>query len=100
MDTEITPIEQVLPPQQQQQSVMYEDPVHSVMTSDENEPPPQPSMYYHQPPPQRTTHSHQNPKKTSGFPDFDKFTYIVIAVALLVGFFMGKSTHPIILKHS
>ena len=41
----------------------------------------------------------QQPKKTSDFfADIDKKAWIFILVALIIGFFMGKTMQPIILK--
>ena len=50
---------------------------------------PQPTMY-HQPPPLV--------KKTDLFADIDKKVWIFMLVALIIGFFMGKTMQPIILR--
>ena len=46
---------------------------------------------YAQPPPTQT-------KKIDFFADIDKKAWIFILIALIIGFFMGKTMQPIILK--
>jgi hypothetical protein len=50
-------------------------------------PPPQP--YYEQPPP---------PQKEDIFSNLDKTAYIIIFVSFILGFFMGKTMQPVILR--
>jgi hypothetical protein len=38
------------------------------------------------------------PKKSDLFGDIDKKTWIMILIALVIGFFMGKTMQPIILR--
>ncbi len=58
-------------------------------------------IYYQQPPPQQP----QTPQfqtfqgKKDLFSDLDKTAYIVIFVAFILGFFMGKTMQPVILRH-
>jgi hypothetical protein len=52
-------------------------------------PPPQ-THYYEQPPPL--------PEKVDIFSNLDKTGYIIIFVAFLLGFFMGKTMQPVILR--
>ena len=53
-------------------------------------------MYYQQPRPQiRQTFQ----GKKDLFSDLDKTAYIVIFVAFILGFFMGKTMQPVILRH-
>lgn len=39
------------------------------------------------------------PTKTDIFTQLDKTAYIVIFVAFILGFFMGKTMQPVILRH-
>ena len=66
----------------------------------------QASPQYHQPqydfiPPQHQQHyvpTPQPPKKNDFFADIDKKAWIFILIALILGFFMGKTMQPIILR--
>ena len=56
-------------------------------------------------PPQHQFHPHPHPhprhfdKKTQDlFGEIDKTTYIIIFVAFILGFFMGKTMQPVILR--
>lgn len=51
---------------------------------------PPPEMFQHQPPP--------NNQKRDIFGEIDKTTYIIIFVAFILGFFMGKTMQPVILR--
>lgn len=53
-------------------------------------------MYYYPPPPQMYTPPHQ--EKIDIFSNLDKTAYIVIFVAFILGFFMGKTMQPVILR--
>ena len=53
--------------------------------------PPQYQQYGYAPPPAQT-------RKIDFFADIDKKAWIFILVALIIGFFMGKTMQPIILK--
>ena len=53
--------------------------------------PPQYQQYEYAPPPAQT-------RKIDFFADIDKKAWIFILVALIIGFFMGKTMQPIILK--
>lgn len=55
---------------------------------------PPPEMFYSPPPPQEPP----NKPKFDLFGDLDKTTYIVIFVAFILGFFMGKTMQPVILR--
>ena len=54
----------------------------------------QPQQFFQMPP------QYQQPEKKEGsfFAQFDKITWIVIALLVLIAFFMGKTMQPIILK--
>ena len=55
-----------------------------------------PQHQFHQPPP---LHHNQFDKKTQDFfGEIDKTTYIIIFVAFILGFFMGKTMQPVILR--
>jgi hypothetical protein len=66
----------------------------------EFQPPPQ----YHQQPqyeymrPPSVIDQPQPPKKSDFFADIDKKAWIFILIALVLGFFMGKTMQPIILR--
>ena len=68
------------PPQYQQQAPLFQ---HQ-------------QQYMMQPPP--PIQSVDEPKKIDFFADIDKKAWIFILVALILGFFMGKTMQPIILK--
>jgi len=53
-------------------------------------------MYYYPPPPQ--PHHQQYHEKVDLFNNLDKTAYIVIFVAFILGFFMGKTMQPVILR--
>jgi hypothetical protein len=59
-------------------------------------------IYYQQPQPQSQTQPPQFQTfqgKKDLFSDLDKTAYIVIFVAFILGFFMGKTMQPVILRH-
>ncbi len=57
-------------------------------------PPPQPMMFM---PPQMGQPSQQ---KKDIFSDIDKTTYIIAFVVFILGFFMGKTMQPVILRNA
>lgn len=58
------------------------------------DPPPPPPMYMMHPPPPPPP-----PSDTKlDFSNLDKNTYIVMFIAFIVGFFMGKTMQPVILR--
>jgi hypothetical protein len=59
---------------------------------DREEPP-----YYYYPPPQAPMQP-QYQEKIDIFSNLDKTAYIVIFVAFILGFFMGKTMQPVILR--
>ena len=62
---------------------------------------PEPQYVYVQPPPmpQWEQQPDQVTKKDI-FSDLDKTAYIIIFIAFILGFFMGKTMQPVILRHS
>jgi hypothetical protein len=57
------------------------------------------SMYYYAPPPPPPPSPYQmHPEKIDLFGNLDKTAYIVIFVAFILGFFMGKTMQPVILR--
>jgi hypothetical protein len=56
--------------------------------------PSQPQYYDYQAPPP------QPEKKKDLFADLDKTSYIIIFIAFILGFFMGKTMQPVILRSS
>ena len=70
----------------------------SILHDPEPEPEPvQPQYVYVQPPQQQW--EDQFTKKDI-FSDLDKNAYIIIFIAFILGFFMGKTMQPVILRHS
>ena len=55
-------------------------------------PPPPPMMMMQQPQP-------IEPQKPDIFANLDKTAYLVIFAAFILGFFMGKTMQPVILRH-
>jgi len=53
-------------------------------------------MYYYPPPPPPPQMQYQ--EKIDIFSNLDKTAYIVIFVAFILGFFMGKTMQPVILR--
>jgi hypothetical protein len=54
-------------------------------------------MYYYPPPPPPMHHQFQ-PEKIDIFAALDKTAYTIIFVAFILGFFMGKTMQPVILR--
>lgn len=69
---------------------------HSFIRDDhhEHEQPPHEHMLYREPPPQ---YIQQQPTRDI-FAEIDKTTYIIIFVAFILGFFMGKTMNPVIIR--
>ena len=95
METSITPIDDVLPQEHIHQQEQPPEAEPQYLPPDFYQSREQPQQAYYQ-----VVQDQNQEKKTNyGFPDFDKFTYVVIFIGFIIGFFMGKSGHPIILKH-
>lgn len=75
---------------------VIKDDASSVHARDEYyDPPPPPPMYMMHPPPPPPL----PPSDTKlDFSNLDKNTYIVMFIAFIVGFFMGKTMQPVILR--
>ena len=58
----------------------------------------QPVYYYAPPPPPPPSPYPMQPEKIDLFSNLDKTAYIVIFVAFILGFFMGKTMQPVILR--
>jgi hypothetical protein len=75
--------------------------IHDLDRDDNDQQQQQDFIYYQQPQPQ----PHPQPRlqtfqgKKDLFSDLDKTAYIVIFVAFILGFFMGKTMQPVILRH-
>jgi hypothetical protein len=56
--------------------------------------------YYHPPQPQpyMVTPEQYQPKSSDIFTSLDKVTYVMTFVAFILGFFMGKTMQPVILR--
>lgn len=61
-------------------------------------PPQQQSMYMSHPFPPQDIRMNGDTKGKDIFNDLDKTAYIVIFVAFILGFFMGKTMQPVILR--
>lgn len=55
----------------------------------------EPQYIYYQPPPP----VYQQDTKKDIFSDLDKTAYIIIFISFILGFFMGKTMQPVILRH-
>ena len=54
--------------------------------------------YYYQSPPQQLIY--QQPEKTDIFSNIEKSTWIIAFAVFLLGFFMGKTMQPVILRYT
>lgn len=61
-----------------------------------NEKPHEEEYYFHQPPPQY----HQEKEGFDLFKNVDKSTWIIAFAVFLLGFFMGKTMQPVILRYA
>ena len=61
-----------------------------------NEKPHEEEYYFHQPPPQY----HQEKEGFDLFKNVDKSTWIIAFAVFLLGFFMGKTMQPVILRYT
>lgn len=61
-------------------------------------PPQQHPMYMSHPFPPQDIHMNGDAKGKDLFGDLDKTAYVVIFVAFILGFFMGKTMQPVILR--
>ena len=53
-------------------------------------------LYHHHQPPPHVVHT----QPSDIFNDIDRTTYIIIFVAFILGFFMGKTMNPVIIRGS
>ena len=77
--------------------IMPENPRDFIQRS---EPEPEPEPHHLPPPPQQYFYPEyiNTPLPKQDFIGLDKVTYIIIFVAFILGFFMGKTMQPVILK--
>jgi len=96
MDTNMTPINdsEIHPPHKQMNFMTNDE-------EDENN-----SMYNRMPqqmhqfqPHQPQIYPFEHENKKDVFANMDKTAYIVIFIAFILGFFMGKTMQPVILRH-
>jgi hypothetical protein len=66
--------------------------------NDEKEHEPENNEQYYFPPPQHQYYDPPLPEKTDIFSNLDKSAYIIIFVSFILGFFMGKTMQPVILR--
>ncbi len=60
----------------------------------------EPPQYYYAPPPHMMTPPPSEPQPKADFlASLDKTAYLVIFAAFILGFFMGKTMQPVILRH-
>ena len=93
METELRPINDMdlNPPRLLNEDMMSEnDPYPNQRQRHQEE-----FMYYNQQPPQQQV-NYQDKKDL--FTNLDKTAYVVIFVAFILGFFMGKTMQPVILR--
>ena len=64
------------------------------------EQPPEPQYVYVQPQVPQWEQPPEQFTKKDIFSDLDKTAYIIIFIAFILGFFMGKTMQPVILRHS
>jgi len=66
---------------------------------DEQKPEPENNEQYYFPPPQQYYEPYTQPtQKEDIFTNLDKTAYIIIFVSFILGFFMGKTMQPVILR--
>tara|TARA_B110000977_G_scaffold180652_1_gene240532 strand:- start:7503 stop:7760 length:258 start_codon:yes stop_codon:yes gene_type:complete len=65
----------------------------------QGEPEYQPQYVYVQPPQQPAWEHPEQISKKDIFSDLDKTAYIIIFAAFILGFFMGKTMQPVILRN-
>ena len=56
-------------------------------------------QYYYPPPPPVMMTPPPPPEKPDLFASLDKTAYLIIFAAFILGFFMGKTMQPVILRH-
>ena len=73
------------------------EPIQNHLQQPDNDP-----QYYYHPPPQYMgppQHINEPHKPSDILSSLDKVAYVVIFVAFILGFFMGKTMQPVILRH-
>ena len=93
------------PPEQQQRLEDTSTPIEDVQHVYQGGPPPPPpthdEMMYQQqmmyPPPQM--YAAESPQSHDFFASIDKITIVVLFAAFIVGFFLGSSRQPVILRY-
>lgn len=76
------------------------DPVAAEEPTYYYEPPIQHQQYYYEPPVQHAQHATQEQKKGDIFSDLERSHWIILACAMLLAFFMGKSMTPVIIRNT
>jgi hypothetical protein len=98
METDIRPIDDanLMPAPQQHQMRNTRGHQHHIEEEEDDDESIRQTPIYLPPPPQQPYHFD---KKTQDlFGEIDKTTYIIIFVAFILGFFMGKTMQPVILR--
>ena len=96
MDTNMTPInDSELQPQSKQQMNFMNDEEEDNHNFYNRMP-----QFQHQIPQPQQIYPFDEGNKKDVFANMDKTAYIVIFVAFILGFFMGKTMQPVILRHS
>jgi len=103
MDTNMTPINDSDHTHQNKQQMNFMNEVEDEDNHDYfNKPPPPPPQH------QQMMHQFQNQQqiyplhdhdKKDVFANIDKNAYVIIFIAFILGFFMGKTMQPVILRH-
>ncbi len=73
--------------------ILEKEESHAPEEQPEHEP-----MYYYPPPQHQPMHMQNYQEKIDLFSNLDKTAYMVIFVAFILGFFMGKTMQPVILR--
>jgi hypothetical protein len=79
------------------------NPIDYVPLKEENEPEDSTPIedYYQQPPPPQQYFQYPSyPEKTDFFSSVDKSVWIIAFAVFLLGFFMGKTMQPVILRYA
>ena len=91
METDIRQIDDMPPTQTQMRNLQDDD-------DEDNESIRQTPIYLPRQPPQMQQFPQFDKKTQDLFGEIDKTTYIIIFVAFILGFFMGKTMQPVILR--
>tara|TARA_X000000368_G_scaffold354681_1_gene296238 strand:+ start:243 stop:515 length:273 start_codon:yes stop_codon:yes gene_type:complete len=72
--------------------------INKEMEEEQKEPEPENNEQYYFPPPQQYYEPPPHHQKDDIFSNLDKTAYVIIFVSFILGFFMGKTMQPVILR--